>query len=203
MKWGIIGNGNVVQTKSGGAFKNKVIFQHDLGEDINSFVMAVDAVYIATPPDSHLRYARICAAHGKPTLCEKPMTRTLEEAGIMASLFSDTPLFVAYYRRCLPKFKKIKEIIESGAIGEIRFINIVHTLRPGNHPVAPVLKGQPLPWRYKKEVNGGGNFVDMGTHHLDLLDFFFGPVEVLHGEAANTGGLYETEDTVFASGVTA
>jgi len=214
LKWGIIGCGDVVKTKSGGAFKDVgYVLSRNGAEEYAASIGAkatstpeelienVDAVYIATPPDGHNEYVRLFALYGKPILVEKPMARTALEASIMASDCQErnTPLFVAYYRRCLPRFRKIKEIIESGAIGKIRFAHIQHTLRPEDHPVAPVLKDRPIPWRYSKAVNGGGNFVDMGTHHLDLLDWFFGPVTVLHGEASNQGGLYETEDTVFAS----
>ena len=199
MRWGIIGNGDVVHTKSGGAFRDKVIWNRQ--ESVHDFIRGVDAVYIATPPSSHMGYARVAAELGKPTLTEKPMALNSLQAAIMVEAFRqvNVPLFAAYYRRCLPRFIKIKELIESGAIGEVRFTHIQHTMRPKDHPVAPVIEGQPLPWRYKADINGGGNFVDMGTHHLDLLDYFFGEVEVLHAEAKNTGGLYETEDTVFAS----
>ena len=202
MKWAIIGNGNVVQTKSGGAFSGDPIryWGRDdaAAEDI---ISSNDAVYIATTPNSHLHYARIAAKHKKPTLVEKPMALNVIEAGIMASVFQEAgvPLWAAYYRRCLPRFLKIKEIIDSGLIGEARFCHIQHTLRPEDHPVAPVIKGEPLPWRYKAEVNGGGNFVDMATHHLDLCDYFFGQIDNVVGRARNVGGLYEVEDTVTAS----
>ena len=208
MKWAIIGNGNVVETKSGGAFTRLglEVWGHVAGRDVDidfvdRMVATNDAVYIATPPDSHLHYARIAAKHKKPCLVEKPMARTKDEAAIMASIFQEVgvPLWVAYYRRCLPRFLKIKELIDTGAIGQVRFCHIQHTLRPECHPVAPIIEGQPLPWRYKPEINGGGNFVDMGTHHLDLCDYFFGPIHSISGRAKNVGGLYEVEDTVTAT----
>ena len=53
-----------------------------------------------------------------------------------------------------------------------------------------------MPWRYDRSINGGGNFVDMGTHHLDLLDYLLGPVTKVASTVGNVGGLYEAEDTV-------
>ena len=207
MKWAIIGCGNVVETKSGGAFKNvglKVLGAISSNEAYGGeeLIAASDAVYIATPPDSHLHYARLACKHRKPTLCEKPMARTKEEAAIMASIFQEAgvPLWVAYYRRCLPRFLKIKELIDGGAIGTPRFCHIQHTLRPECHPVAPIVKGQPIPWRYKPKIAGaGGNFTDMGIHHIDLVDYLLGEITDVVGQARNIGGLYEAEDAVTAT----
>lgn len=206
MKWAVIGSGDVWQTKSRGVFD-------DIGGTVPSREYkhfadglighpAVDAVYICTPPDSHLHYARLAAKHKKPCLVEKPMALDAVEAGIMASLFLEAgvPLWVAYYRRCLPRFLRIKELIDTGAIGKVRFCHIQHTLRPECHPVAPVIEGQPIPWRYDPKIAGrGGNFTDMGTHHLDLVDYLLGRIGGVNGWAANKGGLYEAEDTVYAS----
>ena len=63
-----------------------------------------------------------------------------------------------------------------------------------------------LPWRLQPEISGGGLFVDMGSHTLDLLDWLLGPVTRVSGVAANQGGYYEAEDVVagvfeFTSGV--
>src|SRR5438067_5233611 len=94
----------------------------------------VDAVYVATPPSSHEEYTLLAARAGKPVYVEKPMARDHAEcvAMIDACRAAGVPLFVAYYRRALPRFLKIKELIESGAIGEVRFVAITlyKTLTP-------------------------------------------------------------------------
>ena len=193
---GILGE----QRHSGPVIQSRPIIASSAEEAMDN----CDAVYIATTPDSHLHYARLAAERKLPTLVEKPMALNVTEASIMASMFQEAgvPLWVAYYRRYLPKFIKLKEILDSGALGRILGCQIVHTFLPEDHPVAPVIAGKPIPWRYDKKINGGGNFVDMGTHHLDLIDWFFGPIKDVSAHVSNFSGLYDAEDTVTASMVT-
>ena len=104
-------------------------------------------------------------------------------------------LFVAFYRRAMPRFLKIKEWIDSGAIGDVLNVRAVQ-----HQPPAPEdLSRATLPWRLKPEVSGGGKFLDMGIHELDLFDFLFGAIEEVHGIAGNQAGLYDVEDTVTAT----
>ncbi len=105
------------------------------------------------------------------------------------------PLFVAYYRRALPRFLKVKELIDGGAIGEVRYVTVLLSQRP----VAEDIDPDNLPWRVLPEISGGGRFVDMGSHTLDFLDFVLGPIRSATGHAANTAGYYPAEDTVTAS----
>jgi predicted dehydrogenase len=164
----------------------------------------VDAVYIATPPDSHQEYTVRCAKAGKPVYVEKPMARTLAECQIMidACERAGVPLFVAYYRRALQRFLQIKELIEAGALGEVRFVNVQFC-----QPLSAVeLNPQQLPWRVIPEIAGGGLFLDLASHMLDLLDFLLGPISSVQGSAANQAGKYTAEDIVsgtfaFESGV--
>jgi predicted dehydrogenase len=164
----------------------------------------VDAVYVATPPSSHREYTLRIAAAGKPVYVEKPMARTFMECEEMidACDAAGVPLFVAYYRRALPRFRKIKELIDGGAIGEVRFVEIMYR-EPAAAKVRDALE---LPWRVRPEIAGGGLFLDLGSHVLDFLDYALGPIEEARGLAANQAGLYPAEDIVtgtfrFASGV--
>src|SRR3954454_8380540 len=140
--WGIIGCGDVTEVKSGPAFNQiensrlVAVMRRD-GEKARDYAARhgvpfwsgdadevihhpeVNAVYVATPPGSHLEYAlKVCAA-GKPAYVEKPMARNASECAAMVEAFEHAglPLFVAYYRRALPRFLKVKELIESGRIG--------------------------------------------------------------------------------------
>src|SRR6056300_1889347 len=81
---------------------------------------SIDAVYIATPPDTHKIYALKVAAAGKPCCIEKPLTPSYTESLEIHQAFKNKniPLFVAYYRRSLPRFLKVKEWLDSGFIGE-------------------------------------------------------------------------------------
>lgn len=156
---------------------------------------AVDAVYIATPPNAHQEYALAVAAAGKPVYVEKPMAMNYAEcqAMVAACKMVGVPLWVAYYRRRLPRFLKVKELIEAGAIGAPRAVT-VRFYRDWKQP--PV---DQLPWRVQPEIAGGGFFVDLAAHTLDYLDYFLGPIVQVQGYAANQGGYYRAEDTVAGS----
>jgi predicted dehydrogenase len=217
IKWGIIGCGNVCEVKSGPGFQKAAnselvaVMRRDarLAEDFarrhnvpNWYSDAqsliadpqVDAVYIATPPGSHLEYTQMAARAGKPVYIEKPMARNYSECLSMleSCQAAGVPLFVAYYRRAMPRFVKIKELIDLGVIGEVRLATLALYQMPPNNP-------QALPWRVQPEISGGGLFVDVGSHALDLMDYYFGPVIQVKGFAANQGGYYQVEDIVSAA----
>jgi predicted dehydrogenase len=220
IRWGIIGCGNVTEVKSGPAF-NKVegselvavmrrdaekaqdyARRHDVPKWYNDADRLindsdVNAIYIATPPDSHVEHTIRAAAAGKPVYVEKPMARDYPECRQMieACEKAGVPLFVAFYRRRLPAFLKVKQLVESGAVGDVRLVFIV-LYRP---PEKQDLDSDNLPWRVMPEVAGGGYFFDLGSHQLDFLDYVFGPIVLARGHAANQAGLYPAEDIVCAN----
>jgi 1,5-anhydro-D-fructose reductase (1,5-anhydro-D-mannitol-forming) len=148
----------------------------------------VDAVYIATLPDSHADYALAAAAAGKPALVEKPMARNAAECDRMIEAFAKArlPLFVAYYIKHMPHIAKVAELLGSGAIGKVT--GVTYRLVEPHH-----VKG--AMWRIDASLAGAGHFLDVGSHALDLLDFLLGPLEV-SGRAANVASPYAVEDTV-------
>ncbi len=217
VRWGIVGCGDVTEVKSGpgfakaensslvmvmrrnGALAEDYARRHRVRrwtDDAGALIddPEVDAVYVATPPDSHKDYALRCAAAGKPVLMEKPMALDAGQCGAMlaACAAAAVPIWVAYYRRALPIYLKVKELLDGGAIGAVRFVEARHEMRP------PRLgsDGGALPWRFNPAVNGGGVFVDMGSHVLDFLDFVLGPMRSVRGVASNQAGLYPAEDMV-------
>lgn len=212
MRWGIIGCGDVTEVKSGpgfrkaacselvavmrrnGALAKDYAARHGVARwyDDGAALIAdaeVDAVYIATPPDTHAGYALAAAAAGKPAYVEKPMARHAPECDSMVDAFraAKLPLFVAYYRRRLPCFLKVEELLRGGAIG--RPTGIHYRLAEPHHR-----KG--LVWRTDVASAGSGHFLDVGSHALDLLDFLYGPLEKVQGSAANTASPYAAEDSV-------
>lgn len=226
IRWGMIGCGDVTEVKSGPGFQKAegsqlvMVMRRD-GQlaadyarrhgvprwttDADALIAdpEVDAVYIATPPSTHKDYALRCAAAGKPAYVEKPMALSHAECLEMVEVFqrAGVPLFVAYYRRALPRFLKVKELIEAGAIGEPRFVTITLHRPPQASDIDPAQN-----WRVDPAVAGGGYFVDLAAHQLDFLDHLFGPVVEARGFAANQAGLYAAEDAVsgsfrFANGV--
>jgi predicted dehydrogenase len=218
IQWGIIGCGDVTEVKSGPAF-NKVAgsklvaVMRRNGEKARDYALRhgvpkwyddaaslindpeVNAVYVATPPGSHMEYTLMAAAAGKPVYVEKPMALDYHECKqmIRACASQDVPLFVAYYRRCLPNFVKIKQLLDDKIIGEVRFANVQLYFPPIQ------ADENNLPWRLDPAISGGGLFYDLASHQLDLLDYFFGPVSSAKGQVANQAKLYPAEDLVCAS----
>jgi len=157
----------------------------------------VDIVYIATPPGSHMDYAMEIIEEGKPLYIEKPMARTWEECNIInaAAEKKGLPVFVAYYRRSLDYFKKVRSVIQEGDLGKILHINLQQYFAARHEDY----ESQNLPWRVIPEDAGGGYFHDMGCHALDILFYIFGdPLEV-SGKISNMGNLYKPEDTLSAN----
>ena len=135
----------------------------------------------------------MAAAAGKPVYVEKPMARNHGECQKMvaACAAAGVPLFVAYYRRQLPAFLKVKALVDQGAIGQVRFAcsQLVYPLEQ---------ELDPLPWRYDGAVAGGGLFFDLGSHMLDFWDYVLGPIAAAEGRASNQAGAYPVEDIVCA-----
>ncbi|GAB3598151.1 Gfo/Idh/MocA family protein [Microbacterium tumbae] len=213
VRWGIIGCGDVTEIKSGPALQKAdgselvAVMRRTPGlaedyarrhgvprwsEDAEDILRAddVDAVYIATHPDTHLEYAVRAAEAGKAVYVEKPMARSAEECGRMQEACdrAGVPLWVAYYRRALPRFLKIKTLIDDGAIGDIRAVSSRRFQRVRADA-----------WQNVPGASGGGYFFDAACHTLDFLQFLFGSLEDVHGHASTHGGIGPLEDTVAAS----
>ena len=157
----------------------------------------INAVYVATPPSSHAEYAILAMKSGKPVYVEKPMATTYEECVMMneVSRESGVPLFVAYYRRSMEYFLRVKELLDEHVIGNpiLCRSSLYVPARDEDY------QADDLSWRVVPEISGGGYFHDMGCHGLDILLYLFGEVESATGYAGNFGGLYTAEDTVIAS----
>ena len=221
VNWGIIGCGDVTEIKSGPAFnlvenskliavmrrdaekardyalRHKVSKWYQHAEDLINDP-EVNAVYIATPPSTHAEYAIRAMNAGKPVYVEKPMamnTRECEEM-LKVSQLTGCPLFVAYYRRALPYFLKIKELVENGAIGKVLYFNIfLHNPAKTDEVQQSEKKG----WRIDPSISGGGHFHDLASHQIDYMEYLFGPVNEVKGFGTNRSGLYAPDDTVVAS----
>ncbi|MFI3226362.1 MAG: Gfo/Idh/MocA family oxidoreductase [Clostridia bacterium] len=216
IRWGFIGCGDVVEHKSGKPFwvdgqsevvavmcrnidSAKVFAEKyniaDYYDDASKLIANpnVDAIYIATPPSTHMPYAKEVINAGKPVYVEKPMGMNGVECQEVVDLAREkgVPLFVAYYRRGLPYFQAVKKMIDDGEIGQVRSVNITHyTGKPrANEPY----------WRREADISGGGLFHDLGCHTLDVLDYIVGPIAEVYGMHANQRDLYDTEDIVIAN----
>lgn len=223
IRWGIIGCGDVTEVKSGPALQRAAgsslvaVMRRDGAkardyaerhgvprwyDDAGRLIAdpEVDAVYVATPPSSHMEYCLRVAAAGKPVYVEKPMGRTHAECVRMIAACraarggAGVPLFVAYYRRRLPRFLRVRQLLDDGAIGDVRFVSIMLYQRPG----AGEQDRSNLHWHVIPEIAGAGRFLDLASHELDILDFLLGPIGNVSGTPANQANLYDAEDIVTA-----
>ena len=228
IRWGMIGCGDVAEVKSGPAFykaehsqlvavmrRNGALAEdfarrHGVGRwhsDAEAIIQApdIDAVYIATTTDSHHDYTLRCAAAGKAVYVEKPMgmnhAQCLEM--VAACQQAGVPLWVGFYRRALPRFLRLRDIQQSGVIGQVRAGVSRHSQ---TLPPPEKLQSHYLAWRTDARRSGGGFFFEAIGHSFDIFDFLFGPVEQVQGIAGNQAGAWQSEDMVtasyrFASGV--
>ncbi len=220
IKWGFIGCGDVVERKSGPAFSesegSSVVAVMSRGErkarsyaerhriarwytDAQELIddAEVNAVYIATPPSSHATYAIMAMKAGKPVYVEKPLASNYEDCARINRISEQTgvPCFVAYYRRKLPYFEKVRQIVERGVIGNVVNVQVRFAVPPREEDYG---RDNQLPWRVQPDIAGGGYFYDMAPHQLDFLQQLFGVIVEARGICANRGGLYKAEDTVNA-----
>jgi len=217
VRWGIIGCGDVTEVKSGPGFQQAAgsalaaVMRRDAARardyaerhrvphwyaDAGALIddPEVDAVYIATPPSSHLELALRVAAAGKPCLVEKPMAMSHAECRRMVDAFAErgTPLWVAYYRRALPRFLKVRQLLADQAIGQLTSFHIQVTERLA---AGDVLSN----WRFNPSLAGAGLLFDLASHCVDLIDFLVGPIREARGCSTNTGRAYAAEDVTAAA----
>ncbi len=212
IRWGIIGCGDVCEVKAGPGFQKAsgselvAVMRRDGAkaedfarrhnvpkwyDDADALIADkdVDAIYIATPPSTHLEYALKVAHAKKPCLVEKPMARNAGECRAMVDAFlaADTKLFVAFYRRALPVFVEAKRLLESGAIG---------TLTSVSHRLVLPAHRRENGWRVDPEVAGGGLFLDLGSHAINALQFIVGPFDNVDGNAGRVHPSSNVEEVV-------
>ncbi len=219
VRWGIIGCGNVTEVKSGPAYQMTKGFElnmvmrrdgnkakeyaarHGISHwtsDAESVINSpdIDAVYIATPPDSHRYYALKVAEAGKPCCIEKPMAPNYNDSLAIYEAFEykNIPLFVAYYRRSLPRFRKVKEWLDDGLIGEVRHLQWLKT-----RTASPLDASGADNWRTDAKIAPAGYFDDLASHGLNLFTFLLGDISNAKGLAINQQGLYSALDSISGS----
>ncbi|MFL9922827.1 Gfo/Idh/MocA family oxidoreductase [Herbaspirillum lusitanum] len=219
IRWGIIGCGAVTEKKSGPAYQKTPGFElaavmrrdavkaadyaarhgvprHFSDADALIGDAGIDAVYIATPPDTHRHYALKVAAAGKPCCIEKPMAPGYADCMAICEAFEQRglPLFVAYYRRSLPRFAHVRQWLQQGRIGTPR-----HVHWQLNRTPSPLDLSGSYQWRTDAAIAAGGYFDDLASHGLDLFTHFFGEVVEAAGSSLNQQGLYSAHDAVTAS----
>ncbi|MBU2995585.1 Gfo/Idh/MocA family oxidoreductase [Cellulophaga baltica] len=219
VRWGIIGCGSVTEVKSGPPYKNTTGFSLDAVmrrdkakvedyakrhgvpkayTDASDLINDpdIDAIYIATPPDTHKLYGLEVANADKPCCIEKPLAPNYEDSLAIVEAFKakNIPLFVAYYRRSLPRFLQVENWLRTKKIGEVRSI-CWNLFKPANDID---LSGE-YNWRTDKKIAPGGYFDDLACHGLDLFAYLLGAIKTAHGVSTNQQGLYTGKDAITAS----
>lgn len=220
ISWGFIGCGEVTEKKSGPAF-DEVEGSHVEAVMSRSEAKArsyaerhhirkwytdaqeliddpdVNAIYIATPPSSHATFAIMAMKAGKPVYVEKPLAASYEDCARINRISEQTgvPCFVAYYRRYLPYFQEVRNILSQNVIGNVTNVQIRFSVPPRDLDYQSTEK---LPWRLQPDIAGGGYFYDLAPHQLDILQELFGVITRAHGYCANRAHLYKAEDTISA-----
>lgn len=219
VRWGMIGCGSVTERKSGPAFykapgsalvavmgrRLEAVRDYAARHGIARFYTdaqaliddpEVDAVYIATPPDSHHAYSLQVAAAGKHCCVEKPMALNAGQSLEMQQVFQQAGLhlFVSYYRRSLPRFQQVRQWLRDGRIGEVRHLSWTLTKAPSEAD-----RSGGRNWRTDPRIAGGGYFADLASHGLDLFQYLLGDITDVAGFTARQAGLYSAEDAVSAS----
>src|SRR5574344_98333 len=219
IKWGFIGCGEVTEKKSGPAFSDvpgssvEAVMSRNADKargyaerhhirkwytDAQELIddPDVNAVYIATPPSSHATFAIMAMKAGKPVYVEKPLAASYEDCARVNRISEETgiPCFVAYYRRYLPYFGKVKNLVETGTSADVLNVQIRFVVPPRDLGY----NSSNLPWRLQPDIAGGGYFYDLAPHQLDFLQHVFGVIVEARGITANRKMLYKAEDTVDA-----
>ena len=220
ISWGFIGCGEVTEKKSGPAFaevegshveavmsrsgaKARLYAERhhirkwytDAQELIDD--ADVNAIYIATPPSSHATFAIMAMRAGKPVYVEKPLAASYDDCVRINRISDQTgvPCYVAYYRRYLPYFQRVRDIIGRGTIGNVTNIQLRFSVPPRE---LDYTSQKDLPWRLQPDISGGGYFYDLAPHQLDLIQDLFGVIVKAHGYCTNRAHLYAAEDTISA-----
>ncbi|OYT30820.1 MAG: hypothetical protein B6U94_05215 [Thermofilum sp. ex4484_79] len=151
----------------------------------------VDAVIVATPTFTHCKIVSDAAKMKKHILCEKPISLSLEEADEMIKVTreNNVKFMIGFTKRSSKRYIKIKELVNSGEIGELRFIKQISNWG------GPIWGGEE---RYLWMINrGGGPLIDAAIHDFDLLRWYSGS-EV---SSVYTTGYYSKKNIVYPDNV--
>ncbi|MCP4643883.1 MAG: Gfo/Idh/MocA family oxidoreductase [bacterium] len=140
----------------------------------------VDVVYIATPNNMHKDQALMALDGGKAVLCEKPFAMNASEARTMVAHAREKRLFLmeAMWTRFLPVMGKLRELVSSGALGDVRMVTADFGFRADGEDLAEILTSPEY---------GGGSLLDVGVYPVSLASMILGSPTTVAG-LAHLGG---------------
>lgn len=140
----------------------------------------VDAVVIALPTHLHLECTEEAAEAKKHILVEKPIARNVGEAReiISACRRNSVKLMIGYHLRFNEGFRRLKKQVESGLLGDVESAHAVFISSGPFFHRAEAHAPKPVPeWWFNKELTGGGALIDVGSHMINLLRWYFGEIK--------------------------
>jgi predicted dehydrogenase len=170
----------------------------------------VDAVIIALPTHLHVQCATRAADAGKDIFVEKPLARNVKEAeGLISAIRSASVKFmIGYPLKFNEVFRKLREKMKTGELGTVE---VAYATNIGPGPFisrADIYSPIPVPdWWFNKELTGGGVLIDLGSHMINLLRWYFGDIKDIKSHLEHKFNL-DLEDSAvcfarFASGTRA
>jgi predicted dehydrogenase len=216
LKWGIIGPGRIAARFAGaipGAERSVLHAVHSSNEDrakvfakehngkvtytdLAAFLAddQIDIVYIANPHRFHADSVEACLKAGKPVLCEKPLTVNKAQTERLVTLAVENNVFLmeALWTRFLPVWQQVKHWIDSGEIGDVKFINSTF--------------GFPIPRdpddRWLNPEMAGGVLLDMGVYNVAMSQFVMGqfPTSVISDSVVGETGVDEVNSVILKYG---
>jgi predicted dehydrogenase len=150
----------------------------------------IEIVYIATPNAAHAAEVRAAAAAGKHVFCEKPLSTSVAdaEAAVEACRAADVKLGVNFQTRHYPPTAGIREVVQSGVLGEVLVAECV--IAPARIPLKS--------WRTERELAGLGTINNLGVHAYDLLRYVLGSEVVEATALVDVGTRAELETVALA-----
>jgi predicted dehydrogenase len=213
IKWGVIGSGGIARRRTipegiVPASNAELVAVFDIISKANAEVAeqfsakaagsidellaaGIDAVYVATPANSHYEQVLECAQARKHVLCEKPLGMTVREAEEMIAACGrgGVQLGCGFMMRFHSQHQKALKLIQQGKLGQPVY---------GRAQLScwyPPVEGS---WRQDATQGGGGSLIDMGGHCIDLLEMFFGAVKKVSCFTSRTVHKYASEDSAVA-----
>ncbi len=162
----------------------------DIDDMMRSVGDRIDVFSVLTPSGVHSENVLKLAEHGRPIVVEKPMALRLEDADRMieACDLHGVKLFVVHQNRYNPPIVKAREALDHGRLGRLALGTVrLRWTRDQAYYDSESWRGT---WRYD-----GGVFMNQAAHHIDMLTWFFGPVESVRAMAATRLVTIECEDT--------
>ena len=148
------------------------------GADMEDFLATpgLEAVYVATPNHLHRPIVEAAARAGKHVLCEKPMATSLADAEAMVAVCRENGVryATAFDQRFQARHRRLRALVNDGRLGDITAVRVHYACWTPADWSPPTTEGTHDNWRVDPARAGGGAFIDLAPHGLDLVQMLLG-----------------------------